>query len=103
VKGEGWTRAKSECHDAQSAEVDKKSYEAGDLYRWSSLRSAYVAEANVNAARGYLAGGWDGWYEMVGSVPAGIGIRGSVATRSSLAMGFFTVHSAGDLLAVYSV
>src|SRR6266850_445073 len=34
--------------------------------------------------------------EMVGSVPVGIGIRGSVATRSSLAMGFSTVRSAGD-------
>src|SRR6267143_2311505 len=33
---------------------------------------------------------------MVGSVPVGIGIRGSVATRSSLAMGFSTVRSAGD-------
>ena len=46
----------------KAQKFDKKSYEAGDLYRWSSLRSAYVAEANVNAARGYLAGGWDGWY-----------------------------------------
>src|SRR5882672_6504743 len=34
--------------------------------------------------------------EMVGSVPVGIGIRGSVATRSSLAMGFSTARSAGD-------
>ncbi len=34
--------------------------------------------------------------EMVGSVPVGIGIRGSVATRSSLAMGFSAVRSAGD-------
>src|SRR3977135_1014048 len=34
--------------------------------------------------------------EMVGSVPVGIGIRGSVATRSSLAMGFSTVRSDGD-------
>ena len=41
---------------------DKKSYEAADLYRWSSLRSAYLAEANVDAAPGYLATGWGGWY-----------------------------------------
>jgi hypothetical protein len=41
---------------------DKKSYEAHDLYRWSSLRSAYLAEANVDAAPGYLATGWGGWY-----------------------------------------
>lgn len=42
--------------------IDKNSYDADDLYRWSSLRSAYLAEANVDAAPGYLAGGWGGWY-----------------------------------------
>jgi FecR-like protein len=48
---------------------DKNTYESGDLYRWSSLRSAYLAEANVDAAPGYIAGvgyspGWvgAGWY-----------------------------------------
>ena len=40
---------------------DKKSYEEGDLYRWSSLRSAYLAEANVNAAGIYPANGWGPW------------------------------------------
>jgi hypothetical protein len=34
--------------------------------------------------------------ERVGSVPVGIGIRGSVATRLFLVMGFFTARSAGD-------
>src|SRR5580658_1488720 len=40
---------------------DKKSYEEGDLYRWSSLRSAYVAEANVDAAGIYANNGWGPW------------------------------------------
>ncbi len=39
---------------------DKKTYE-DDLYRWSSLRSSYLAEANVSAAKTYYAGG-PGWY-----------------------------------------
>jgi len=46
----------------KTQKFDKKSYEADDLYRWSSLRSAYVAEANSDAAPGYLAGGWGDWY-----------------------------------------
>lgn len=36
-----------------------------DFYRWSSLRSSYLAEANVDAARMYVNGsGWygQGWY-----------------------------------------
>jgi hypothetical protein len=40
---------------------DKKTYEEGDLYRWSSLRSAYVAEANVNAAGLYAENGFGPW------------------------------------------
>ncbi len=40
---------------------DKKTYEEGDLYRWSSLRSAYVAEANVNAAGLYAQNGFGPW------------------------------------------
>ena len=46
----------------KTQKFDKKNYEADDLYRWSSLRSAYVAEANGDAAPGYLAGGWGDWY-----------------------------------------
>ncbi|MGH9559925.1 MAG: FecR domain-containing protein, partial [Terracidiphilus sp.] len=46
----------------KSQKFDKKSFEADDLYRWSSLRSAYLAEANVDAAPGYLSTAWDGWY-----------------------------------------
>ena len=51
------------------ASFDKKAFEATDLYRWSSLRSDYVAEANVDAARsyyvtGFYGSGWigPGWY-----------------------------------------
>jgi hypothetical protein len=39
---------------------DKKAAE-DDFYRWSSLRSSYLAEANVSAAKQYYAGG-PGWY-----------------------------------------
>jgi hypothetical protein len=40
---------------------DRKSYEEDDLYRWSSLRSAYLAEANVDAAGIYATNGWGPW------------------------------------------
>jgi len=39
---------------------DKKAFE-DDFYRWSSLRSSYLAEANVDAARTYYAGGPGGF------------------------------------------
>jgi hypothetical protein len=39
---------------------DKKTYEAEGLYKWSSLRSAYLAEANVDQAPAYST--WGGWY-----------------------------------------
>jgi hypothetical protein len=49
---------------------DKKQYaNTNDLYRWSSLRSAYLANANENTAQIYVADGWygpgwigAGWY-----------------------------------------
>lgn len=50
---------------------EKKEYETGDLYSWSSLRSAYEAEANINEASYYAQYGWmpggplwwgSGWY-----------------------------------------
>lgn len=40
---------------------DKKAQEESDLYRWSSLRSTYLAEANVNAAGTYYVDGWGPW------------------------------------------
>jgi hypothetical protein len=50
----------------KSRKFDKKSYEQSDLYRFSNLRSEYLAEANVDIARTYYAGGpgWSGpgWY-----------------------------------------
>jgi hypothetical protein len=45
----------------KSRKFDEKSYEQSDLYRFSNLRSEYLAEANVDAARVYYAGG-PGWY-----------------------------------------
>ena len=41
---------------------DPKEYEGDDLYNWSSLRSSYLAEANVNEAS---------YYEEYGGVPGG--------------------------------
>jgi hypothetical protein len=49
----------------KSRKFDKDSLEQSDLYRFSSLRSGYLAEANVDAARIYVGGpGWygAGWY-----------------------------------------
>jgi hypothetical protein len=45
----------------KSRRFDKKSYSNDDLYRWSSLRSAYLAEANVDAAAFYAWNGWGPW------------------------------------------
>ena len=53
----------------KAQKFDKKEYEQSDLYRWSSLRSSYLSEANRDAARIYVANGWygpgwigAGWY-----------------------------------------
>jgi FecR-like protein len=45
---------------SKARKFDKKSYEEGDLFRWSSLRSGYLAEANVDAAGTYAVNGWAG-------------------------------------------
>jgi hypothetical protein len=42
----------------KTQKFDKKASNGDDLYRWSSLRSDYVAEANVDAARLVAADGW---------------------------------------------
>jgi hypothetical protein len=42
----------------KTAKFDKKSVDDNDLYRWSSLRSDYEAEANVDAAHIVYANGW---------------------------------------------
>jgi hypothetical protein len=50
----------------KTTKFNKSTAEQSDLYRFSALRSGYLAEANVNAARIYVAGGpgWfgQGWY-----------------------------------------
>ncbi len=43
------------------AKFDKAEYQASDLYRFSDLRSEYLAEANVDLANMYWPGG-PGWY-----------------------------------------
>ena len=65
----------------KTQKFDKDAYESGDLYRWSSVRSAYVAEANVDAAPAYVAGGgygagwygggwyWDPWFSCYTYIP----------------------------------
>jgi len=53
----------------KARKFDKKA-STDDFYRWASLRSSYLAEANVDAARkfagspGWADGGWyaNGWY-----------------------------------------
>ena len=53
----------------KSKDFDKKEVtQNDDLYRWSSLRSQYLSDANIDAARTYYANGWygpgwgPGWY-----------------------------------------
>jgi hypothetical protein len=50
--------------DLKSRKFDKDAYKDTDLYRWSSLRSSYLAEASANAARIYVNNGWygPGWF-----------------------------------------
>lgn len=55
--------------ELKARKFDKDTYEAEDLYRWSGLRSSYLAEANAAAARTYVVNGWygprwfgSGWY-----------------------------------------
>jgi hypothetical protein len=45
----------------KAQKFNKSLYEESDLYRWSSLRSAYLAEANVDAAGFYAVNGWGPW------------------------------------------
>jgi len=61
----------------KSHEFDTKQY-ADDLYRWSGLRSGYLAEAGADAAERYVNGGaawtgtgwyWDPWFSAYTFVP----------------------------------
>lgn len=60
----GWELALNRAGNLIPAKFDKRAFEATDLYRWSSLRSDYLAEANRDAARRYEPYGWygSGWY-----------------------------------------
>ena len=57
----------------QGEKFDRKALNGDDLYRWSSLRSDYVAEANVDAARIVVADGWGPGYWGAGYWGAGFG------------------------------
>jgi hypothetical protein len=50
--------------ELRAQKFDKKAYEAEDLYRWSSLRSSYLAEASAATAPTYFVNGWygPGWF-----------------------------------------
>ncbi len=65
----------------KSQGFDARNYE-GDLFRWSALRSGYLAEASVDQARLYVTGGpgwigpgwyWDPWFDCYTFLP-GAGI-----------------------------
>jgi hypothetical protein len=62
--------------DMKAHGFDRKSFE-GDLYNWGSLRSSYLAEANISEARTYVAGPgfwgggwyWNPWYSAYTFIP----------------------------------
>jgi hypothetical protein len=60
----------------KEAKFDKKAMNSDDLYRWSSLRSDYEAEANVDAARTVVADGWGPGYWGAGFWGPGWGLGG---------------------------
>lgn len=67
----------------KATKFDKKAYEDSDLYKWSTLRSAYVAEANADLAPTYIVNGgygpgwvgagwyWSPWFNCYTFVPTG--------------------------------
>jgi hypothetical protein len=66
------TGGKLKAHD-----FDSRQY-ADDFYRWSGLRSGYLAEADADAARLYVNGGagwygsgwyWDPWFGAYTFIP----------------------------------
>jgi hypothetical protein len=84
-------------HPLKSRDFDSKQYDTTDLYRWSSLRSAYEAEANVNAASTYAGGGWfnagwswDPWFDCYAFIP-GDGIM-----YSPFGWGFYSPWLVGE-------
>jgi hypothetical protein len=83
VKGGHEVALNTDNSEFKSHKFDKKDYATTDLYRWSSLRSNYLAEANVDAARTYIVDGWygpgwigagwywDPWFSAYTFVPGG--------------------------------
>jgi hypothetical protein len=78
VKIKGGREVDFNSEPVKARKFDKQTYEASDLYRWSSLRSSYLAEANADAARTYVAGGpgwwglgwyWDPWFDAYTFIP----------------------------------
>jgi hypothetical protein len=78
VKVKGGHEVSFNDEPLKSQKFDKKSFESSDLYRWTSLRSSYLAEANVDAARTYVVGGpgwfgygwyWDPWFSAYTFIP----------------------------------
>jgi hypothetical protein len=62
--------------NGKAQKFDKDQFEASDLYQWASLRSSYVAEANVDAAAVCTGGGfyypgwnWDPWFDAYTWIP----------------------------------
>jgi hypothetical protein len=80
VKG-GRELSLSQNGKPKASKFDRKALQSTELYRWSSLRSDYLAEANVNAARIYFADGgygpgwigagwyWSPWYSAYTFIP----------------------------------
>jgi FecR protein len=60
VKG-GQQLALGNSFSSKAKKFDRKADDQDDLYRWSSLRSAYLAEENVDAAALYANTGWGPW------------------------------------------
>ncbi len=69
---------------------NKDAVQSDPLYRWSSLRSEYEAQANLETAQTVVVNGVDGMD------PAGIGIHSGISTHSCPEMAFCTAPSAGD-------
>jgi hypothetical protein len=72
----------------KARKFDRKAYQ-DDFYRWASLRSSYLADANVDAAKRYAGGG--GWSPGVWADAGWYWIRGLTPTHLSQAMGCSTV------------
>lgn len=64
VKVKGDREVTLDSPKLKAKSFDEKTYESADeLYRWSSLRSSYVAEANIDSAPQYYGyAGPTGWY-----------------------------------------